>query len=186
MASRRKLSSLPPRRSFPYTNAGRVGEEVGQLSEAKAALVVATGDGEKVLHAFIADNAEKLGDAAKQADELDKQLVKARKRRQSMTIESPIDGVVTASAITTIGQVVNPGSELMRIVPADTALEIEAFLPNSDIGFVAAGQEAVIKVEAFPFTRYGVIHGSCHLGRDRRCSGVGSIPFKAASLVLAA
>ncbi|UWU23036.1 HlyD family type I secretion periplasmic adaptor subunit [Rhizobium sp. CB3060] len=134
-------------------------EEVGQLAEARAALAVATSEGEKALRAFIADNAEKLGDASKQADELDKQLIKAQTRRQSMTIESPIDGVVTASAITTIGQVVNPGSELMRVVPADTALEIEAFLPNSDIGFVAAGQEAVIKVQAFPFTRYGVVHG---------------------------
>ncbi|MFS8110943.1 HlyD family type I secretion periplasmic adaptor subunit [Rhizobium jaguaris] len=134
-------------------------EEVGQLAEAKAALAVATSEGEKALHAFIADNAEKLGDAAKQADELEKQLVKAQSRRESMTIASPIDGIVTASAITTIGQVVNPGSELMRIVPDNTALEIEAFLPNSDIGFVSAGQEAVIKVEAFPFTRYGVVRG---------------------------
>jgi hemolysin D len=134
-------------------------EQVGQLSEARAALTVATSEGEKVLQAFIADNAGKQGDASKQADELEKQLVKARKRRQSMTITSPIDGVITASAITTVGQVVNSGAELMRIVPGDAELEIEAFLPNSDIGFVATGQEVVIKVEAFPFTRYGVLHG---------------------------
>ncbi|MQB34255.1 hypothetical protein A6U85_30425 [Agrobacterium sp. 13-626] len=62
-------------------------------------------------------------------------------------------------AITTVGQVVNPDAELMRIVQGDAELEIGAFLPNSDIGFVAAGQEVVIKVEAFPFTRYGVLHG---------------------------
>jgi HlyD family secretion protein len=47
------------------------------------------------------------------------------------------------------------GSELMRIVPRNAALEVEAYPPNHDIGFVAAGQPAVIKVEAFPFTRYG-------------------------------
>ena len=39
------------------------------------------------------------------------------------------------------------------------SLEIEAYLPNHDIGFVAAGQPAVIKIEAFPFTRYGTIEG---------------------------
>ena len=38
-------------------------------------------------------------------------------------------------------------------------MEIEAYLPNSEVGFVSAGQESVIKVEAFPFTRYGVISG---------------------------
>ncbi|TCR78700.1 HlyD family type I secretion periplasmic adaptor subunit [Rhizobium sp. BK376] len=134
-------------------------EEIGQLGEAKAAFAVATSEGEKTIRAFIADYAGKQGDASKQADELEKQVVKARTRRESMIITSPIDGVVEASAITTIGQVVNPGAELMRIIPAGTALEIEAYLPNSDVGFVTVGQEAVIKVEAFPFTRYGIIHG---------------------------
>jgi hemolysin D len=134
-------------------------EEIGQLAEAKAAYAVATSEGEKTIRAFIADYAGKQGDAAKQADELEQQVIKARTRRQSMVIASPIDGVVEASAITTIGQVVNPGAELMRIVPGGTALEIEAYLPNSDVGFVNVGQEAVIKVEAFPFTRYGIVHG---------------------------
>jgi hemolysin D len=134
-------------------------EEIGQLAEAKAAFAVATSEGEKTVRAFIADYAGKQGDAAKQADQLEQQVIKARTRRQSMVIVSPIDGVVEASAITTIGQVVNPGAELMRIVPGGTALEIEAYLPNSDVGFVSIGQEAVIKVEAFPFTRYGIVHG---------------------------
>lgn len=119
----------------------------------------ATSEGQKAIQTFIADNAVKLGDASKQVDEFEKQLIKASKRRQSMKIANPIDGVVTASAITIIGQVVNPGAKLMRIVPASTELEIEAFLPNKDIGFVTTGQEAVIKIEAFPFTRYGVLHG---------------------------
>ena len=134
-------------------------EEAGQLEEAKASLSVTTSDGEKTLHTFIADNVEKVGEASRQADELDRQLVKARKRRESMTIASPIDGTVQSSLINTIGQVVTTGIDLMRIVPDNSTLEVEAYLPNSDIGFVAVGQEAVVKIEAFPFTRYGVIHG---------------------------
>jgi hemolysin D len=86
-------------------------------------------------------------------------LIKASKRSQAMTITSPIDGVVQTSAITTVGQVVSAGTELMRIVPSNSTLEIEAYLPNRDIGFVSAGQPAVIKVEAFPFTRFGIIEG---------------------------
>ena len=43
----------------------------------------------------------------------------------------------------------------MRIVPHDSKLEIEAYLPNRDIGFVSVGQEAVVKLESFPLTRYG-------------------------------
>ena len=43
----------------------------------------------------------------------------------------------------------------MRIVASNGTLEIEAYLPNREIGFIAAGQPAVIKIKAFPFTRDG-------------------------------
>jgi hemolysin D len=46
----------------------------------------------------------------------------------------------------------------MRIVPEDSGLEIEAYVRNRDIGFVSVGQEAAVKVESFPYTRYGAIH----------------------------
>ena len=49
------------------------------------------------------------------------------------------------------------GQSLMTIVPHDASIEIEAMILNQDIGFVEPGQEVVIKVEAFPFTRYGTV-----------------------------
>ena len=45
----------------------------------------------------------------------------------------------------------------MRIVPDTRALEVEAFFQNKDIGFVKEGQIAEIKIDAFPFTKYGTI-----------------------------
>ncbi len=59
--------------------------------------------------------------------------------------------------IANVGQVVTSGQEVMRVVPQDSKLEIEAYVLNRDIGFVNVGQEAVVKVESFPFTRYGSI-----------------------------
>jgi len=54
----------------------------------------------------------------------------------------------------------------MRIVP-DDALILEAYLPNKDIGFVHAGQSARVKLEAFPFTRYGTINAQVtHVAHD--------------------
>jgi hemolysin D len=47
----------------------------------------------------------------------------------------------------------------MEIVPEDSALEVEAWLPNKDVGFVDEGQRAEVKVETFPFTKYGTIDG---------------------------
>ena len=48
----------------------------------------------------------------------------------------------------------------MTIVPFDSPIEIEAMIQNKDIGFVEPGQSAVVKVESFPFTRYGTIDGT--------------------------
>ncbi|RCW80580.1 HlyD family type I secretion periplasmic adaptor subunit [Phyllobacterium bourgognense] len=133
--------------------------QTGQLATARTALNVAASESAKLVHTFVADTTEKQAAAARQVDELTQQVVKSNNQMQSMTILSPVDGIVQASAITTVGQVVSAGSELMRIVPENAALEIEAYLPNHDIGFVSAGQDAVIKVEAYPFTRYGMIEG---------------------------
>lgn len=59
--------------------------------------------------------------------------------------------------LTTIGGVVTPAQELMRIVPLDQQLVAEAWLLNKDIGFVEVGQQAEIKLESFEFTKYGII-----------------------------
>ncbi|MFS8144315.1 HlyD family type I secretion periplasmic adaptor subunit [Rhizobium sp. BR 249] len=135
-------------------------EQIGQRAEAEMAILAATSEAVKTLKTFVADNAQKQAEASREIDEREQQLVKAAKRLDSMTIKSPIKGIVQTSAISTVGQVVTAGAELMRIVPKDAPLEIEAYLPNRDIGFVSPGQHAVIKVEAFPFTRYGILNGT--------------------------
>ena len=60
----------------------------------------------------------------------------------------------------TVGGVVKPGDTLAVVVPDGPALEIEALVLNKDIGFVREGQPAAVKLDAFPFTRYGAIEGA--------------------------
>ena len=74
-----------------------------------------------------------------------------------MNLASPIDGTVYGLVVTTIGQVVGGGDELMRIVPDGATLEIESYLANQDAGFVRVGQKALVKIASFPFTRYGTL-----------------------------
>ena len=80
-----------------------------------------------------------------------------------MVLMAPVSGTIQSLSITTVGQVVMPGEELMRIVPDSPGFEIEAYVANKDVGFVNVGQKAVIKVESFPFTRYGTLPG--HVAR---------------------
>jgi hemolysin D len=74
-------------------------------------------------------------------------------------LKSPVAGRVQQLEVNTLGEVVQTGQKLMVIVPDGTKLEIEAMLLNRDKGFVHEGQEARVKLEAFPFTRYGTLHG---------------------------
>ena len=62
-------------------------------------------------------------------------------------------------AIHSIGGVVTPAQTLMVIAPDDYAAEVEAVLENKDVGFVKAGQAVEVKIETFPFTRYGTLPG---------------------------
>jgi len=63
-------------------------------------------------------------------------------------------------AVHTVGGVVTPAQPLMVITPSDYQAEIEAVLENKDVGFVKVGQRAEVKVETFPFTRYGTVTGA--------------------------
>lgn len=129
----------------------------GQLAETGAALEVLAKERRKAIDAFLAENAQKLAEAERQIDELRQKRVKAHEKSDHMTLRSPIAGTVLGTSVTTQNQVLTTSEELMRIVPDGALLEIEAYLPNKDIGFVAPGQSAVVKVEAFPFTRYGML-----------------------------
>jgi len=129
-----------------------------QLADAEAGMVVFSREAEKTLGAFVSDNSQKLGDAERQVEGFEQKVAKARDLREQMTLKSPIAGTVQASAITNPGQVVTVGQEVMRIVPDGSALELEVYVLNKDIGFVKVGQQAVVKIESFPFTRYGTIN----------------------------
>lgn len=76
-----------------------------------------------------------------------------------MTIRSPVDGTVQELATYTLGGVVQAAQKVMVIAPYDEQMEIEALVLNKDIGFVEIGQEAIIKIESFPYTRYGYLTG---------------------------
>ena len=97
--------------------------------------------------------------AEQKAASLEQELVKADQRGRLMRMTAPVAGTVQQLAVSTVGGVVTPAQPLMVIVPKENVLEVEAMLPNKDIGFVNPGQDAEVKVETFPFTRYGTLHG---------------------------
>jgi hemolysin D len=131
----------------------------GQLIEIDAAMRSVHSEMAKTISQFIADNENKLAEAARKADEARQALAKADARLARTRLYAPTDGVVQQMAVTTVGQVVTTGQQLIVLTPVGGKLQVEALVANLDIGFVKPGQDAVIKVDAFPFTRFGALHG---------------------------
>ncbi len=100
-----------------------------------------------------------LAQAKQKAAELHQEQIKAAQRTGLQVLRAPVDGTVEQLAVHTIGGVVTPAQSLLTIVPDGFKLEVEAMLPNRDVGFVQKGQEAEVKVEAFTYTRYGLLRG---------------------------
>jgi hemolysin D len=131
----------------------------GQLLETEAATRSLERKLEETVTQFIADQSQKLADIERKRDRLVEELVKAQSKSDRTLLRAPIAGTVQQLAVTTVGQVVAGGQSLLTIVPLDAPIEVEAMIANQDIGFVESGQRAVVKVDAFPFTRYGAIDG---------------------------
>ncbi len=94
-------------------------------------------------------------------------MVDRLQRHGLQHLTAPVDGVVQQLAVHTKGGVVNTGDPVLVVVPAGRTLEVDARVLNKDVGFVEAGQIVEVKLEAFPFTRYGTIHGEIqHVSRD--------------------
>jgi hemolysin D len=132
----------------------------GQLIETDAALRELRSEKTKSLSQFVADNENKLAEAARKADEARQSFAKAAAKLSHTKLFAPIDGVAHQLSVTTVGQVVTIGQELVMVTPSEGALRVEALVANLDIGFVKVGQRAAIKVDAFPFTRFGVLNGN--------------------------
>lgn len=88
------------------------------------------------------------------------QVLAQRKEQLDFTeIHAPMDGVVRNVRLTTLGGVARPGEEVMQIVPADDDLLIEAKVRPADIAFVKPGLPTTVKMDAYDYAIYGVLHG---------------------------
>lgn len=134
------------------TQKGRVAELDATIRELDARLGFAQSE-------FHRQVLERLEAAEARHAAIRQELKKASTRRKMQTITTPVDGVVQQLAVHNIGAIVTPAQDLMVIVPQGHRLEVEATLENKDVGFVEVGQKVEIKIDTFPFTRYGTVAG---------------------------
>lgn len=76
-----------------------------------------------------------------------------------MELRAPQAGIIKDLATTTVGAVVQPGSVVMTLVPQNEQLFADVSIKNEDVGFVQIGQNAQVKLAAYPFQKYGMLSG---------------------------
>ncbi len=121
--------------------------------------------------AYIAQRRKEWSDKLSQAKTAlittEEELKKSIERDGLMTIYAPLDGTVQQMVVHTIGGVVQPAQALMLIVPNDDVQLAELKVLNKDAGFIAPNQEVTLKIDTYPYTRYGTISAKVkHISRD--------------------
>ncbi len=130
-----------------------------RLAEAQAALREAQGTAAAFAAETVRTLREREGKAQLLLAQARQEQSKAARREELTTLRAPVAGTVQQLAVHTAGGVATEAQALMVIVPREAQVTAEVMLENKDIGFVRAGQAAEVKLETFPFTRYGTLAG---------------------------
>ncbi len=141
-------------------------EVARNLAEAENTVQTATHDMEAeradrdvYIEQWRSDIAKNLVDRRGEYDQVQQDLAKAERRQDMVNLRAAADGIVLEVGKYSIGSVVQPGDQVMTLVPIGSGLSIDADISAADQGFVAPGQKVNIKFAAYEFTDHGMGHG---------------------------
>lgn len=143
-----------------YEERANLRTEQGQAAEVEAAISSTYLREQEVVATFLSEAVTELADKETRIAGLTQELLKATRREGRNRLHAPVAGTVRQLAVHTVGEVVTTDEQIMIVVPEESGLEVEAMLLNKDKGFVFVEQAAEIKIDAFPFTKYGTINGT--------------------------
>jgi HlyD family secretion protein len=107
-----------------------------------------------------ADVSQSLSEANSHMSDARELLNKAKLRKQLVELKSEADATVQSVAKVSVGSVLQSGERLITLVPADATLEVETNIVGRSSGFVHVGDPVAIKFDTFPYSQYGLAHGT--------------------------
>jgi adhesin transport system membrane fusion protein len=112
---------------------------------------------------FRSDAFKELNEIRTELQKLTASSVAIDDRVSRTTVVSPVRGVIKQLKVNTIGGVVQPGNDMLEIVPLDDSLLIEAKVRPQDVAFLHPGQKAMVKFTAYDYTIYGGLRANLEL-----------------------
>ena len=133
---------------------------LASLPRAKAAISEAQLRISTVKSASKAEAREQLSSVRSELAIIDETLKAAKDRVLRTSLRAPVRGIVNKLNANTLGAIVQPGRDIMEIVPLGDALHLETRIRPQDVAFIRPGQRASIKLTAYDFLIYGALDGS--------------------------
>jgi len=124
----------------------------GQLAESQSKIA-------NILASFRSQADEDLAKSKGDLAVLDENIKSAQDRVRRTDLKAPVHGIVNKLNVTTVGAVVQPGANVMDIVPLDDSLLVEGRIRPQDIAFIRPNQDAVVKISAYDSSVYGSLKG---------------------------
>lgn len=132
--------------------------QAARLDEANAQVASLSGDVAGAREEFVSKAAQERAEAESVVVSRGNVVKEADQKKALHILTAPVSGTIQEITVTNVREVPEVGKPLVTIVPDGEPLIVEALLLNRDVGFVRRGMPAVVKLEAYPFTRYGVLH----------------------------
>jgi adhesin transport system membrane fusion protein len=138
-----------------------------QIGRVQAAITEANRKIQEVELAFRNESGKDLADTMAKLNSLSEGSVALSDKVKRSVLRSPVKGTVKRLLVTTVGGVVQPGKDVIEIVPLEDNLLLEAKVQPRDIAFLRPGQRSVVKFSAYDFSIYGGLEGVLeHIGAD--------------------
>ena len=138
-----------------------------QISRIQASINEANHKLEEVSLAFRNEAGKELAETMSKLNSISEGSVGLTDKVNRAVLRSPVRGTVKRLLINTVGGVVQPGKDVVEVVPLEDNLLLEARVQPRDIAFLRPGQKAVVKFTAYDFAIYGGLEGKLeHIGAD--------------------
>tara|TARA_R110001592_G_scaffold144484_1_gene367599 strand:+ start:5643 stop:7043 length:1401 start_codon:yes stop_codon:yes gene_type:complete len=129
------------------------------LPRAKSAIEEAKARMEEIQQTAKTEAQSELAATLNELNEIRERLSGLKERKFRKEMKSPVSGTIQELTVNTVGGVVRAGEDLIKIVPKDDQLIVDARVNPSDRAFIYPGQQAVIKITAYDFSIYGGLKG---------------------------
>ncbi|MDX8470351.1 HlyD family type I secretion periplasmic adaptor subunit [Mesorhizobium sp. VK23B] len=137
-----------------------LGNAVQTAEAARRQQAAVAADRAGYIQGWRAEVSQGLSDASSRMSDARELFNKAKLRKQLVELKSEGDAIVQSVAKVSVGSVLQSGERLITLVPAKAPLEIETNVVGRSSGFVHVGDPVVIKFDTFPYSQYGLAHGT--------------------------